>query len=412
MSINTQALIHRSAQLAHKARNAGRSTFAKWILKYGKLTVNEYLEEITTIINQHPKPKLSEEFKRAIEKHMKECGYKSDDVELVIKHLQTQGWVQEAHHTSLIPQPRFLTLDVLASQLVKKEDPYIVAQYSGIPLSNKTGKPSTLVTKTGELIKLAPANLQDIPAQSTKMIDIKTQEIPTEYKNHFILPQPSVQSDWYVNHAVRVSADVTSSLLGKKTIVIDGGEITRNYCIKVLQTQNDNHPIVQLLTQPGMRASLAAIEPSSVFIECYQSKRRKKMGVVLASKEGWLSRNNEGLITIKEQIIEKLQSREWHPGMFLFFFVWSFLEGIAPAGSFMQPEYLPEYAHTVHALPWSNNPQFKTLEHRLCITGEFSIFQNTTPIELLLANKQASEWQDDFETTYMIDLWEPIEGVL
>lgn len=358
-------------------------------------------------------------------------------IESFVQSLADTPVLQTSHHITPTNGPTFSSIDMISLSGLPNGIPYLVAANSGVPFSNtawsgaisygelntsqlvqqgtslyKTASKAAEERKqhgeTENRISLIPAKFRDkllfgthLPESLENIFPDLSQDIQTLFKK----PQTGLL---YTQWAAQTCSKVQNTLFDRSDIIyLDINQVINRYLIKVLKSDDDKHPIAQLLLDKNIIKHVNTLfENPNFFLGNYKGKKSFKVEglkwngqYLTGDKRGNIPLTKSGFITLLEQ-------NELCPGLLLLFFSLRFLNGIKCLGSFNQVEYLESFRQKLEKLPLDGlflqpDSNAALTSGRLKINGNYLY-----PMDAVLKGKTIN--MEEISDIPMELFWEPI----
>ena len=365
-------------ELISELNKAGKGTLANHIEKNWDLTLLDYSAKLHSF---RPTKPLEPIFIKALTTEFSRLGYAKPKQDKIFTYLKTHRNLQSVGHTAITQTPRFFFVSYLHSLALKKDEPYLLAMFSGLPFSNKT-RPGRLLMKSGN-INLIPSVMQDDLVYQSKITEGMMKNIENiDPKISKLLPKAKIGGD-YTAWALKAVQKIEGNFLHGSPIFFDFNEVAKNYLLLALK--EESHPITQLLFEKHNLALLEDLFKGEVFF--YGRSKEKYLSIKsYYLKAGALQSNKDKIVLSKENLINELEKNSLCIGLPLAFLIFAFMNEFLCCGSFAQVEYLPQYKEKFSKIPVLNKI-IKNSPVGALTTGGFSSHLGLHALDMILGEK-------------------------
>ncbi len=366
------------ATLILELKNSGKTLLANHIEANWDLSLLEYSAKLHSF---KPTKPLESIFIKALATEFSRLGLPKPKQSKIFKYLETHRNLQSVGHTAITQTPRFFFISYLHSLSLKKDEPYLLAMFSGLPFSNKT-RPGRLLLKSGN-INLVPSALQDdlvyqstIPTAMVKNIENLDPKIKK------LLPKATA-GESYTMWAIKAVQKIEGNFLHGSPVFFDFNEVAKNYLLLALK--DISHPITKLLFEKQNLTLIEDLFKGEVFF--YGRSKGKYPSIEnYYLKMGALQSNKNKIVLSKENLIHELEKNSLCIGLPLGFLIFAFMNEFLCCGSFAQVEYLPQYKEKFSKIPVFKNI-IKNSPVGALTTGGFSSHLGLHALDMILGEK-------------------------
>ena len=369
------------AQIVKALKNSKKVNLAKQIEENWDKTCLEYSRDIN---NSHKaNQKLEPLMKKALTVELKRLDHPPVQIKEILKYLEDHRTIQTTPHMSPSGKPRYFFVNWLASLLLKKNDYYPVAMFSGIPFSNAT-RPGRLCSQKGN-INLFESTRQDVLVYRSKIGEkmiAELEKLPDQLKKLF--PKAKL-GESYTKWALKSSEKIEGKFLKGKPIFFDFNEVANNYLL--LAIKNKNHPIYKILFTKKDRKKIGLLFANEIFF--YGSVKKGKYEVMegFNLRDGYLESPSRKILLTPDNIKIEIENGLC-AGLPLGFLIFTFLNHFKCFGSFAQTEYLPMYKKDFKKTSCLKKYHLENAPaENLTTTGGFPLCPNLHPLDLYQGEK-------------------------
>ncbi len=323
------------SELILELKNSGKTLLANHIEANWDLTLKEYSAKLHST---KPAKPLETIFTKALAIEFSRLGLPKPKQSKIFKYLETHRNLQSVGHTASTQTPRFFFISYLHSLSLKKDEPYLLALFSGLPFSNKT-RPGRLLMKSGN-INLMPSAMQDDLVYQSKIPEGMLKNLENlDPKIKKLLPKAKV-GESYTAWALKAVQKIEGNFLHGSPVFFDFNEVAKNYLLLALK--DDTHPLTKLLFEKNNLKILEDLFAGEVF---FYGRSKEKYPSIKSYylKAGALQSNKDKIVLSKENLIFELEQNSLCIGLPLGFLIFAFMNDFLCCGSFAQVEYLPIY---------------------------------------------------------------------
>lgn len=380
--VDKQELEKEILEIVETLKSEKKYHLAKCIEENWQKTVIDYSKELNS---WKPSRKMEPELISAFKKELERLDTVEVQKNKILSSLEKRRVIQTAPHLVATEGPRMLTINWLGSLGTPRDDFYIVAMFSGIPLSNSF-RPGRINRKDSS-INLFQSSMQDglvyRSTIQTKLIE-SVKDVPAQIKK-FLTNANTGES--YTKWALKTCQNIERGILKKDNLVfLDINEVVSNYLIQVLR--NKNHILYKIFFDPKTREKFMETFPDEImFYGSFMDGKYEKMENITFSPNGLSGKNKEILLDNPKTLSTELEEGRLCPALIVSFLSLAFLNQFKCFGSFAQVEYLPEYQEKLAKLKFMKEFNVEKVPTANLTTGTLGGGMNVFPVDVIMGEE-------------------------